>query len=146
MTENILSLASAVPLALQYLFAEIPAVSPAYVVSRHIPMFAMAFFPAIILAYAIRPVSLDKWKETILLRSAIAFSLGSILCMCAVLVDDIANPFALALGIIVLALFLLSLILVCVPQKHKLLSIFILTIPYDILIIVNLCGGYFIMS
>lgn len=146
MTENFLSLAAAVPVAMQYLFAEIPPAGPAYVVNQHFPLFAIAFFPAIILAYAIRAGSLEKWKETILLRSAIAFSLGSILFMLAVLVDDIANPFALTLGIIVLALFLLSLILVCVPQKHKLLSIFILTIPYDILIIVNLCGGYFIMS
>ncbi len=144
MTENFLSLA---PLfQLQHLFAEIPAAGPAYVASRHIPMFAIAFFPAIILAYAICTGSLEKWKKTILLRSSAAFSLGSILFMLAVLVDDIANPFALALGIVLLALFLLSLILVFVPQKHKLLSIFILTIPYDILIIVNLCGGYFIMS
>ena len=109
-------------------------------------MFAAAFYTVLILAYIICVGDIRRWKQTILLRTAIGFCLNCFLWFFSVFFDDFSETAQGLMLFLLVVLMLVFAVAVFLKQRWKWQSALVFSIPFVTLIIIRCCGGYFIMS
>ena len=106
-------------------------------------MFAAAFYTVLILSYIICVGDIQRWKQTILLRTSIAFCLSSLLWFFSLFAGGLYETAYELMAFLLVVLMLVFAVAIFLKQRWKWQSALVFAIPFVTLVTIASVSSFF---